>query len=404
MNTPRKQIKLENEESPQVALPAIPGETVNEKQSRILKEKISKLLGVDYNVKRVKSFPGAQPISFTKCHIKELLKENYYVCEKSDGIRVLVYLTENNGRQEVYLIDRKNIYRYIEGMVFPDPEDQSKLHKDTLFDGEIVNDVYDDGSVVVRLYAFDCLLDREKNLMQRPLNKRLGYLNKFIIEPHQKWRIKYLEDDDNTKKLPFELLLKRMEFSYELDKELDMLHEKNNRFKHKSDGLIFTSLPAPYVIGTCTTMLKWKPSSENSIDFKLKCYYSSVKPSFPEQRPDKFELHINKGNKGYNYYDELQVPDILWEKWLKQEMVTKQETSERNLNLDGRIVEVCRKEYPDGSKKWEFMRFRDDKRDGNYFTVVTSILQSIDDNLTEDELRSTKDEIKNAWDQRSEVV
>ncbi|CAG8433289.1 4170_t:CDS:10 [Diversispora eburnea] len=344
MNTPRKQIKLESEESPQVALPAIPGKIVDKEQTKLLKEKISELLfGKDSDAKPSKknlNFP-AQPISFTKCHIKELLQESYYVCEKSDGIRVLVYLTENDGRQEVYLIDRKNKYRYIEGLVFPDPKDQSKPHKGTLFD-------------VVRLYAFDCLLDREENLMQKPLNKRL-------------------------------------EIVIRVNKELDFSRKNNNRFKHKSDGLIFTSLPAPY------------SPDENSIDFKLKCYYSSIR-LFPEQRPDKFELHVNKGKKYYEYYDELQVPDNLWEKWLKQEMITNQETSERNLNLDGRIVEVCRKEYPDGSKKWEFMRFRDDKRDGNYYTVVDSILQSIDDNLTEEELRSAKDEIKNAWVQRPEVV
>lgn len=68
-------------------------------------------------------------------------------------------------------------------------------------------------------------------------------------------------------------------------------------------------------------------------------------------------------------------------------MVINQETSERKLNLDGRIVEVHRKVYPDGTKKWEFMRFRDDKKDGNFHKVVRNILQSINDNLNEEEVR-----------------
>lgn len=39
---------------------------------------------------------------------------------------------------------------------------------------------------------------------------------------------------------------------------------------HEPDGLIFQPSDDPYIPGQCPSVLKWKPSSLNSVDFKLK--------------------------------------------------------------------------------------------------------------------------------------
>ena len=45
----------------------------------------------------------------------------------------------------------------------------------------------------------------------------------------------------------------------------DLINRK--KLEHDNDGLIFTVDAAPYYMGQCDHILKWKPLSLNSIDF-----------------------------------------------------------------------------------------------------------------------------------------
>lgn len=92
-------------------------------------------------------FPGGQPVSFTTTHLREVLPyEDYYVCEKSDGIRYLLYFCSPPGGPAAFLIDRN--YRVMDlGALELPRKDGSGIHDDTLLDGELLIDIYPDGKV-----------------------------------------------------------------------------------------------------------------------------------------------------------------------------------------------------------------------------------------------------------------
>ena len=67
--------------------------------------------------------------------------------------------------------------------------------------------------------------------------------------------------------------------------------------------------------------LKWKPPSENSIDFKLVLRFAPTpgKPNSPDfQTKPIFELHVwcgdDRGVPRYEFYDVMHVEDDEWER------------------------------------------------------------------------------------------
>jgi mRNA guanylyltransferase len=137
--------------------------------------------------------------------------------------------------------------------------------------------------------------------------------------------------------------------------------------------------------------MKWKPPSENSIDFRLVLRFppSHEDPSKPDffAKPF-FALHAWSGGDRYESYDTLTVDDEEWERCVH--------TSYRNgcfthrlLNrmkasgeqIDDRITEV---HWDPDRSAWRMMRFRDDKPQGNHRSVVENIIQSIADGVDQE--------------------
>ncbi|KAI0180023.1 mRNA capping enzyme, alpha subunit [Hypoxylon sp. FL1284] len=340
------------------------------------------------------AFPGAQPVSFTRKHLDELLREDYYVCEKSDGIRYLMFLTsDEEGTETSYLIDRRNDYWYIqsESLHFPLPTNTQAFHTGTVLDGELVMDKYEDGRQEPRYLVFDCLALDGQSLMQRELSKRLGYFQEQIFKPYKK----LLDDYPQEKQYqPFFIELKSMQMAYGIRM---LFEEVIKRLKHANDGLIFTALHSEYKPGTDPHILKWKEADENTVDFMWKLRFPMVEPDEEERAEGITEpfvdydstppvdLLANHGSGNYHYFAPLHLEDNEWEilKSFKEP-------------LDERVVEV----YMDGQKRWRFSRFRDDKPDGNHISVVHSVLESIQDGVTREELENHSKSVRDNWKAR----
>ena len=342
------------------------------------------------------SFPGAQPVSFARRHLEELTKQDYYVCEKSDGMRYLLYLTSGDHNEEIhYLIDRKNDYWFIptDSLHFPIPNDKQGFHINTLIDGELVMDKLPNGNMQPKYLVFDCMVLDGNSLMSRTLDKRLAYFTERIFRPYEDLLKEFPEE---KKFMHFIMELKAMQFSYAVEM---MFRQILPSLPHGNDGLIFTCRMTDYKHGTDQHILKWKPEAENSIDFRLSL-------DFPLVQPDEQDL-VEGITEPYLDYDAIPVcnlhvyaGDSHEDPWYSTMYIEPEEwESLKSLQqpLDDRIVEC----YMDERKRWRYMRFRDDKSQANHTSTVESVIESITDRVTEKDLIGAAKGIRDEWKRRA---
>ena len=347
------------------------------------------------------SFPGAQPVSFARKHFAELQRTDYFLCEKTDGIRCLLYLTSFVGQGEEveaqFLIDRKNEYYYIQRDSLHLPRDEvypGSFHTGTLLDGELVRQECGNGQTKLVYLIFDALCMLGESITDRPFHVRLGKINALVMKPYKTFARKYPSDVEAQ---PFGLQLKRMETSYGSQM---MFRDVLPNLAHGNDGLIFTCKTTPYVAGTDPHILKWKPPHENTIDFKLQivAFPMDEDEDGPYEDWDakpEIELLVNHGDRegGYQRFANLALTDAEWEaiKGMGEQ-------------IDHRIIE-CFRDPVTGSwrpkiEKDGTPRYRDDKKDANHISTVKSVIESIEDAVTEEDLVANSKKIRDCWKER----
>lgn len=348
-------------------------------------------------------------VSFSDCC-------SYYVCEKSDGIRCLLYFTRSEVEGELhYLIDRMNNYYYVPNLHFPlapekpdGPIDFPSYHVNTIIDGELLYDEYPDGRKILKFVVFDCLLLDEVQLMQRTLDKRLAYFKEKVFKPYEELCRHFPE---SAAQFVFKMEEKSFQLGYGV---VMMFTDIIPALPHGSDGLIFTCRETPYKFGTDDHILKWKPADENTIDFKLGLEFppmslrrvsgTSSDMVTPYDENDEYEegwafdygghptmmLYVLHSERDYRSFAQLYTTDAEWDSM-------KRYAIERNDGLDGQIVE-CHK---DMSGRWRFNRFRDDKREANHITTVIKVLESIDDGVSKEDLVRVAGQVRTAMKRRA---
>lgn len=370
------------------SVPDIPGLKALPNHVQSLRYTVTNLLN-----RKQTTFPGAQPVSFAARHLTELQQADYYVCEKSDGIRCLMYLTSEEGREVVYLIDRKNDYYFVQDLHFPIAgEDKTAFHTDTIVDGELVNDTQPNGAVEMRYLVFDCLILDGNSLLHRTLDKRLAYFRDKVYNPYIAL---YEEFPDEVRFLPFVVKFKEMQFGYAVEMMFDKVLPN---LPHGNDGLIFTCRNSAYQFGTDHNILKWKPENENSIDFRMNL-------QFPMLDSETEDGDVGEAYPDYNAMPQISLSvfggadkDIPYGTMLLERHEWE---SMKALNepLNDRVVEC----YLDSGKRWKYLRFRDDKKEANHISTVESVMESIQDKVSKDDLIKASKKIRDEWKRRAAI-
>lgn len=187
-------------------------------------------------------FPGPQPKSIERKDMFKLFENDYYVCEKSDGVRYLFVSMEWKKRNLCFLMNRKNEIFII----------KLNLHinnyKNSILDCELLND---NGVLKV----FDAIVVNGTPLQHMKLSERLNWIDRITTT--------YNKSDTD----PF-LISKKNMVKYDPTTFEDYTKSIEN-LGSKTDGYIFTPENDPIQSSTHENMYKFKNGIDNSVDFMI---------------------------------------------------------------------------------------------------------------------------------------
>ncbi len=228
-----------------------------------------------YKLKK-KQFFGAHPVSLEKKHLKEISNpevfHDFLVCEKTDGIRYLMYITNFgevilSGRGDDFFLVRMPIPP---AMVKQKEKDMSIMY---IFDGELVIDERGGEKWMVYL-LFDALVFHGQAVYSKPYSERLKYCLQFSSTRGDLFRLsKDLKIKrpgiviDQASKFP-RLKIAVKDF-FQVDACAFIFNKMVPKLPHENDGLIFTRNSVPYPVGATNNIIKWKPPEFNTIDFLI---------------------------------------------------------------------------------------------------------------------------------------
>jgi len=346
------------------------GTAVYEGQAREIRNVVCYLCGVDGS-----RFPGSQPVSLARDNMDTISRHEYHVTWKADGTRYMVLLM----RDGTYLIDRKFEIRRVT-MRFPAPLKTHgvSVHNATLLDGEMVVDDIAPGRQRRRFLAYDCVALHGERLGERAFVDRLAAAQRHVVDP----RNIFLTEAGKSRaydftKEPFSVRVK--DFTPLAGTE-GFIRSFIPKLCHECDGLIFQPTRSRYESGTMDTLLKWKFTHLNSVDFRLKLSLRDGRAILYVGASNGDVVAVNEPSGEFAMRgadDEAGDPDVAPD-------------GTKLADLDGKIVE-CTWDKTGGVAKagaWKYLRVRTDKDAPNFVTVYRHTLASILDDITDAEIIS----------------
>uniref|UniRef100_A0A6B2KZN5 Uncharacterized protein n=1 Tax=Arcella intermedia TaxID=1963864 RepID=A0A6B2KZN5_9EUKA len=312
----------------------------------------------------VRDFPGSMPVTFCRNHFNKVQAEDYYVSEKTDGLRYLLLICPVG----VFLIDRK--------LAFFRVTNYDTLitlfcanNTTTLLDGELIKN-HSTGKPIFLI--FDLLEVLGENYASKKLDERLEVIGKKVVAPYRE----AVQNRVIPPEHPFALIGKVFYKKHKLNDLFSCIQEKDGekyyidkhnpkeppKRHHKTDGLIFTPNDK-YCFKTTNNLFKWKFIEKQSIDFKAKRIESN-----------KFRLSCSVTGGDMDCF-ECSFSDNDLEKLNKD--------WEKHGKTDSAIIECNYNRY---TGKWVYYTLRSDKKNPNYIRIVFDTIMAIAEGITKQEI------------------
>ncbi|ERE67092.1 mRNA-capping enzyme [Cricetulus griseus] len=243
----------------------------------------------------------------------------------------------------------KELYRRYGDIEEAPPHPFTNAFIKSLLDGEMIIDKVN-GQAVPRYLIYDIIKFNAQPVGDCDFNIHLQCIEREIISPrHEKMKTGLI---DKTQE-PFSVRPKQF-FAINISRKL-LEGNFAKEVSHEMDGLIFQPI-GKYKPGRCDDVLKWKPPSLNSVDFRLKITRMGGEGLLPQ-------------NVGLLYVGGYERPfaQIKMTKELKQ--------------YDNKIIE-CKFE----NNSWIFMRQRIDKSFPNAYNTAMAVCNSISNPVTKEML------------------
>lgn len=229
-----------------------------------------------------KGFPGSNPISIERRHFSTLTSNRYYVAEKSDGLRFLMYCTMIDGRRRTILSNRKLDLFSVDAAV------SSCSYNNTVLDGELA--VCKTTGQAVYL-VFDCIVAAGEHVWKAPFIDRLLKADEMLGPVHRTQDVLAVQI-----KHFFHLKKAWAPFLDHYQRVGDLFH---------TDGMVIIPHDMPVRSGRHDFMFKWKQQLHNTVDmqvvdckgeWRLAVFYRAAHKAVPVAELSPSDLAMSLGD------------------------------------------------------------------------------------------------------------
>jgi hypothetical protein len=206
---------------------------------------VEKILGV--KIAKHDTFPGPQPVAVEKKDFGTLIKNQYMVCEKTDGERHVLILIKLDSKPMAFLLSRNG------SIYFLNISCKKEVWEGSIFDGELVQTKKDEWHYLIH----DCMAYNSRSFMEHPHHLRYACIMDFITK-------RYTPKESDA----FDIKTKL--FYVYGDRLAETWQHIVKTTENKIDGLILTPVRHPIIFGRDFSLFKWKNPEDHTMDFLVK--------------------------------------------------------------------------------------------------------------------------------------